>query len=124
VKSEALNAAVQYASLLMQWSLLALGGSAALMLGTDHRSPKRGWARNLYWLLLPSWSALLWSVYQGVRLHSAHIGYLASNRAEMLDQLRDHASSQEWFLIAALVTLGIWLAGYLVWWIHSPEKAH
>lgn len=59
----------------MQWCLLIIGGTVALLVGTAYRHP-HGWARHSYWLFLPSWFSFALAIYYGAEVQQGVLAYL------------------------------------------------
>jgi hypothetical protein len=121
------EAATSLAITLTSWAFVMIGGSILAILGTSYYRPAALWVRCFYFVFIPGWFFLSWSVYAGTRVQSVYLAALFSSHPKF-DQLRlalnldslAQINRMEW----GLFCFGIWLTAYIFWWVfHSdPPK--
>ncbi len=123
-QSKALESAVAFSQSLSQWTVVIVGSSVAILLGTSYRRPKRPAMRLSFLLFLPSWCFLVRSLYMGVAAQRNLLAFLLLKNAEkpaIKTELNRHLYSQISSMYIGLAILGTWLLLYLLWWIFSRE---
>lgn len=129
-KAKALEATVSYAQSLTQWALLIVAGTALLLVSTEYHRPKNSALLYSYFLFLPGWLSLIFSMYRGVRVQQAYLGYLLPERPDWAQSMLAVNSDALWQvrgMQAGVSVFGIWLAAYLVYWILfyvAPTEVH
>jgi hypothetical protein len=121
---KALEAAVAFSQSLSQWAYIVLGGSVALLF--KELRPSNRLLRHSFWTFIPGWALLVFSIYQGMKVQSAHIAYLMNP-----NPLRDltvlsfnrHASKQTWSMEFGLGIFALWLVFFLAYWIRHPNSS-
>jgi hypothetical protein len=124
VVQKQLEMALAYTQSLSHWALLIFGGTIAILVGTQHASP-RSWFRSVYLLFVVAWALLGVSLWHGAQLQSSCVAYYwaaAQHQDSILDAIRSHTRSQLCGLEWALGVLCVWLVIYLVWWIWRLPK--
>jgi len=119
------EAAQALAQSLSQWDLLIIGGSLVTIVGTSYYRPGTRRVRAIYFLFVPAWCLLAYSIYQGIVVQRAYVAYLvAANKpgnsatiVEIARKMEAATNGQIDGLQYALVCLGIWLLLYVVWWV-------
>lgn len=122
------EAALDLTKKLVDWALLILGGSIALLLGTSHAYPANFWLRLVYVLFPAGWILLAASMNYGVRAQRAYLALLfradpaaAEKMEERLTRakqiLAEDTYQQIRYLKAGLLVFALWLTVYLVWWL-------
>jgi hypothetical protein len=129
--SKFFEAALALAQALSQWDLLIIGGTLLIVVGTSYRRPKDKRVRAAYFLFLPAWSGLAFSIYQGTQVQRAYIAFLIASRSTtpskpLIDQIAVKITSatrnQILSLEMALLCAGVWLVIYIVWWVLSNQS--
>jgi hypothetical protein len=114
-----LEMALAYGESLSRWALLIFGGTVAILVGTQHASPRTR-LRWGYLLFAVAWACLGASLWYGAQVQSACVAYYcaaAHDAHPAMDAIRNDGRLQLIYLESALVVLGVWLTAYLVWWI-------
>lgn len=115
---------LSYSQSLTQWALLLLGGTVAIMVGTEFHRPALRWVRCLWGLFIPGWGCLLMSTLRGTTVQRFYLGYAMGSRS-LMDTARDMNDSsydQGWWFRLALLPFAFWLVGYLAWWIFNEDE--
>jgi hypothetical protein len=128
--SKFFEGALALAQSLSQWGLLILGGSLVLIVSTSYYRPKDLKMRSTYFLFIPTWICLAYSVYQGAAVQQSYVAYLVATRGtpsqSTLDKIAENITNatrhQILSLEFALLFGAIWLLIYLVWWIRSTQS--
>lgn len=125
VNDDALKLAVTNAEAITQWALLVVGGTVAILVGSEFRRPKSATVRWCFTLFVPGWLALLRSMYVGSLVSRAYIGRLSgvSDAATATRLINDNWYLQIWWFGLAMAVLGAWLVVYLLWWITHEEDS-
>jgi hypothetical protein len=122
---KALEAAVSFSQSLSQWAYIVLGGSVALLF-KDLKSRPSQKVRHSFWTFVPGWALLGFSIYQGMKVQSAHIAYLMNpnpQRDITIFSFNRHASKQLWCMRWGLAVFAVWLVFFLICWITHPDKS-
>ena len=117
---EAMEAAASYSQSLMGWALLVIGGSVLALMQKSYYRPAGTWMRLLYALFVVGWGFLAYSIYNGTRVHEAHLGVLFQrnpDRARAIVAINGDMLEQVQSLRWGLLVFGFWLVIYLGWWI-------
>ena len=120
-----LEMALAYGESLSRWALLIFGGTVAILIGTQHASPRTGWRRWSYLLFVLAWAGLGASLWYGAQVQSACVAFYcaaARDGQPTMDAIRNDGRAQLHCLESALAVLGLWLVIYLVWWIKWLPK--
>ena len=118
--------AVAFSQAISQWAVLILGGSVALLLGSSYLRPRTRRGRCWYLLFLPAWGCFLFSLKMGMNAQQnllALTNFANANGVATKTELSDSISKQMSTFEAGLSILGIWLLGYLFWWIRHAKGA-
>lgn len=123
---KAFEAAVAFSQNLSGWALLIAGGSIVTLVGTSYHRPQHCWARLIYLEFVPGWCFLGRSMYFGVQVQRAYLGYLFANpTGETLMKFKgavnDDALRQILGIQHAVICFGIWLLLYLAWWLFNRD---
>jgi hypothetical protein len=122
----ALTGTLAYSQSLLQWALLGVGGTVALLIGTTtHRSPPQPLLRLLYYLFPAGWALLGVSIHFSTRVHQAYLAYYWSPHRDAFGTMTTISSdldSQESLFFFGVGVLAVWLIAYVIWWIHTPEE--
>jgi len=117
---KSLEAAVALSQTLTQWAFLIMGGSVVILVGTSYYRPTGRFARGSYLLFVPGWIFLASSVYRGIMVQRANLGFLffpgpdvAGFRKTINRDAYGQIASMEW----GLAIFGLWLFIYLCWWV-------
>lgn len=116
---------VAFSQSLSQWTVAILGGSVGLLLSTSNRRPRDWRVRLGYFIFVPAWGLLLYSMQMALDVQGNVLAFsrLANpNVAATLAELNDHLYSQIHYLEIALEILCSWLLLYLCWWIFSRDE--
>ena len=127
--SKFFEAAQALAQSLSQWDLLILAGSLVIIISTSYYRPKARWIRAIYFIFVPTWSFLAWSVYQGINVQRSYVAYLVATRGtpqpKLLEQIAENMTSatrsQILGLEVALLFAAVWLLIYIVWWVFTNQ---
>jgi hypothetical protein len=122
---KALEAAVSFSQSLSQWAYIVLGGSVALLF-KDLKSRPSQPVRHSFWLFVPGWALLGFSIYQGMKVQSAHIAYLMNpnpQRDLTVLSFNRHAIWQIRGMEWGLGIFALWLLFFLAYWIKHPDKS-
>ena len=127
-ESKFFEAAQALAQSLSQWALLIIGGSLVTIVSTSYYRPESRRVRSAYLLFLPTWFLLAFSIYEGIRVQRAYVGYLVAARLHSAQTIENIAKTMEdatrqqiQWLQLALLFLGAWLLIYIAWWIFSAQ---
>jgi|GEM_PF-2316811 len=118
--TKAFEAAVSLAQSLTQWAYLIIGGSVLILVGREYHRPSKLGLRTFYLLFIPGWACLALSIYHGVRVQRAYLGYLLRpqpNLAEFKEAMNSDAYAQMSRMHWGLGFLALWLLIYLSWWV-------
>ena len=120
---EALDAISKSADTLGGWALAIFGGSILTVLSTSYSRPDSLRVRLLYFLFLPAWGLLGWSMYHGhATTRRVIVAKMDANKIGVLaEKINKHYIDQQDYLTYALVFLVAWLVIYLGWWIFHSE---
>jgi uncharacterized SAM-binding protein YcdF (DUF218 family) len=117
---KSLEAAVALSQTLTQWAFLIMGGSVVILVGTSYYRPPDRFTRGSYFLFVPGWTLLASSIYHGIMVQRANLGFLffpnldvAGFRRTINRDAYGQIESMEW----GLAIFGLWLLIYLCWWI-------
>jgi hypothetical protein len=117
---KSLEAAVALSQTLTQWAFLIMGGSVVIVVGTSYYRPAGRFARGSYLLFVPGWIFLASSIYRGIMVQRANLGFLflpspdvAGFRKAINRDAYGQIASMEW----GLAIFGLWLVIYLCWWV-------
>jgi hypothetical protein len=127
--SKFFEAAQALAQALSQWDLLILAGSLVIIISTSYYRPKSRAMRATYFIFVPTWSFLAWSVYQGINVQRSYVAYLVATRGTpkptLLEQIAENMTSatrhQIFGLEIALLFAAVWLLIYIVWWVFTTQ---
>lgn len=103
------------------WTLMLMGGSILMVVGTSHVSPTNSKQRSFYYLLIPAWILLAASMFFGDSVHRRVIAARVGDQAtisEIMPKINSDFICQMNLLIAGAAVLTLWLTCYLIWWIH------
>lgn len=122
-----LKALAEASEKLSDWTLLILGGTFLVLLGTSYRRPTSRFVRLFYVLFPVAWLLLGVSFYEGFVLRRYHVALqLREQKAaavnEALHGMNDAFAIQIDTFLWGLVPLAIWLLIYTVWWIGAGPK--
>jgi hypothetical protein len=126
------EAALDLSKKLIDWALLILGGSIALLLGTSHAAPTNFWLRLTYALFPLGWIFLALSMNSGVRAQRAYLSLLFRTDPSAPNQSKDEIErarkvlgedtlQQIRHLKVGLVVFALWLTIYLLAWLAGFE---
>jgi hypothetical protein len=122
---KALEAAVSFSQSLSQWAYIVLGGSVALLF-KDLKSRPSQPVRRSFWMFIPGWAFLGCSIYQGMKVQSAHVAYLMNpnpQRDLTILSFNRHASRQISGMEWGLGIFAVWLVFFLTYWIKHADKS-
>ena len=125
-ESKVFEGAVTFSQGLSGWALLIIGASIVTLVGTSYRRPHKWWARLIYLIFLPGWYFLARSMFSGVNVQRAYLGYLFSNPPpeklkEFKGAINDDALLQIQNIKLAVVCFGVWLLLYFAWWLWHTD---
>ena len=109
-------------SKLTTWSLSIIGGSILIIIDDSHFRPFDIHYRYAYFLFLAGWILLGISLYYAFAItRHMMVSDLYQNKKGLLEKILDRCNkSFYWqlrFFQAGLLTFGIWLVFFLLWWI-------
>jgi hypothetical protein len=116
---------VTFSQSLSQWAVGILGGSIAVLLSTSNWRPQKLWVRLIYFLFLPAWGLLLFSINLGVKVQEnvLAISHLVNPDMRLiLAEMNQNLYGQLRWMQVALVILCVWLVAYLCWWIFGRDQ--
>jgi hypothetical protein len=130
--SKFFEAAQGLAQSLSQWDLLIIGGSLVVIVSTSYYRPEARRMRLTYFLFLPAWFFLAFSVYQGIQIQGSYVAYLVAARNNDSDKntltiqqiataMENAARREIQGLELALLCLALWLVIYIAWWVLSDD---
>src|SRR5262249_37587844 len=76
--SKFFEAAQTLAQSLSACDLLIIGGSLVMIVSTSYYRPRSRKMRFAYFLFLPAWCFLAFSVYQGIQVQRSYVAYLVA----------------------------------------------
>jgi hypothetical protein len=120
---DALKETLAYAQTLSQWALLLLGSTAALLIGTTHRSPDNPGLRWIYLVFVPGWALMAATIYFGGQVHEHYLGFVWHVRRDLnvsRDLMNADLVTQQACLYVGLGVFLLWIVAYLLWWISTP----
>lgn len=115
---------VSFSQSLSQWAVGIIAGSVALLLSTSNWRPKKLPVRLIYFLFLPAWGLLLYSLKEAVDVQR---NVLALSRLANPDvhgillEMNNNLYDQIIWMQIALGILCLWLVAYLFWWVFDRE---
>ena len=116
-------------SKLTTWTLSIIGGSIFIIIDDSYFRPINIHYRYAYFLFLAGWVFLGISLYYAFAItRHLMVSDLYQNKKNLLEQILERCNkSFYWqlrFFQAGLLTFGIWLVFFLLWWIFSdiPPK--
>ena len=120
---EALDAISKSADALGGWALAIFGGSILTVLSTSYSRPDSLCVRLSYFLFLPAWGLLGFSMYHGHAItRRVIVGKMDATKIDTLaEKINQHYIDQQDYLTYALYVLVAWLVIYLLWWIFHSE---
>ncbi len=122
---KAFEGIVTFSQSLSGWSLLIAGGSIVVLVGTGYYRPRTRWTRLIYLAFLPGWFFLGHSMFYGVQVQRANLGYLFAAEGSPLGQYKsavnDDALGQILAFQHAVYCFGVWLVLYFLWWLWNQE---
>jgi hypothetical protein len=124
LNAKSLEAAVSFAQSLAQWEFVIIGGSLLLVLGSSHVRPARKWIRASYFLFLPAWGCLGYSIYSGTRAQQVYLAYLlvpVTTIEGATSKIGEDIQNQRVSMFLGLGVLFLWLLVYLTWWIFTDD---
>lgn len=117
---EILTAITDNAAQHITWTLMLLGGTLLMVVGTSHVSPLTAWGRSFYVILIPAWGLLAASMFYGDRVHRRAISALMVNSDKVTETHKAMNADficQLHLLMFGAACLAAWLICYIVWWI-------
>jgi len=110
------------------WSLAVIGGTFLAILSEEYIHPAETKFRIPYFLFVVGWIFIAISIYYGINISGSAAA--AELNSEDLDSLVEGSTACDkyfgrqlkWFKLA-LLTFGIWLGLYLLWWIFGNIPA-
>jgi len=129
-ESKFFEAAQNLAQSISQWDLLIIGASMVIIVSTSYYRPKTRRMRAAYFLFVPAWALLAFSIYQGIEVQSRYVAYLVAARHQnstlietIANEMNRNALAQIRYLELALVCLGLWLVVYILWWVLADQSS-
>lgn len=83
--------------------------------------------RVSYLLFVPAWIYLAVSIYRGIRVQRAYLGFLLRSNAVLKttkEAMNADAYAQIHCMQIGLAFLGLWLLIYLLWWVFAKKVQH
>ncbi|MDC6366614.1 MULTISPECIES: hypothetical protein [Flavobacteriaceae] len=110
------------ANKISSWSLSVVGGSILTLLSESYIHPDNGLLKLPYLLFFFGWIFLAFSLYNAKEILGRSIAAdLFKGRKDLLMPIfrkcNNQYKRQLMFFNLALLTFGIWLVVYLIWWI-------
>lgn len=121
---KAFEATVGFANTLTGWAFAILAGSILAIVGTGYFRPQSLKVRCAYLTFIPGWVMLGISIVHGTRVQTVYLAGLMSashDWRKLMEPLNDDVGSQLFFMKMGLLCFGVWLIGYLAWWIFHSE---
>ena len=118
---KALEAAISFSQSLSQWAYIVIGGSVALLF----KDIKSRSIRHSFWVFIPGWLCLSYSIYRGMEVQEVYIGYLMNpnrQRDWTILSFNNHVYKQMLCMEIGLGLFAVWLIVFLVNWILSKDK--
>jgi hypothetical protein len=110
------------ATMVTSWSLTILGATVAGIVAGNFLRPS-AIVRGIYLLFIPGWTFLGVSISYGDKVTRRLAAAAFTEDRTALGQIAaamnsDYAAQRGWFYLA-LLTFGLWLAIFLVWWVFA-----
>ncbi len=124
LNAKSLEAAASFAQSLAQWGFGLIGASLLVLVGTSHRHPVSKRLRAIYFLFLPGWYCLGWSIYLGTQVQGVYLAYLlvpVTTLEEATRRLNEDLGNQTRWMLYGLAFFSVWLFLYLLWWVFSKR---
>ena len=121
---EAIKAYESGSSKLTTWSLSIIGGSILIITGSSYFRPLSLEYRYFYFLFIVGWILIGISIYHAFSITRTSMvkNLYASNATFLATMLQKCNTAFKWqlrFFQWSLLTFGVWLVLYLIWWICS-----
>jgi hypothetical protein len=124
---KALELAVSFAQSLSQWAYIVIGGSVAILLRDLKYRPRDNVVRHLFWLFVPGWAGLAFSIYEGIRVQQRYVARWMNPEPQINDILvkfNSHTVLQIRSMELGLFCFAVWLLVFLARWIlHRDEPS-
>lgn len=124
---KALELAVSFSQSLSQWAYIVIGGSVAILFRDLKYRPKDNVVRHSFWLFAPGWAALVFSIYQGIRVQERYIARWMNPNPQVDDiivKFNLHTVRQICGMKIGIFFFAVWLGFFLVRWItHQDESS-
>lgn len=118
---KALEAAISFSQSLSQWAYIVFGGSVALLFKDIKSQP----IRHSFWVFIPGWLCLGYSIYRGMEVQEVYIGYLMNPNRQRdctILSFNNHVYKQMQFMEIGLFLFAVWLAVFLGNWILTKDS--
>jgi amino acid transporter len=124
---KALELAVSFSQSLSQWAYIVIGGSVAILFRDLKYRPRDNVVRHLFWLFVPGWAALAFSIYEGIRVQERYIARWMNPNPQIDDiigKFNLHTVWQIYGLEIWMFCFAAWLMVFLGRWItHRDESS-
>lgn len=123
---DGLKIIVEGSQTLTGWSLIIIGGSIAVIVGTSYLRPKKVAWRLPFLLFIPGWGFLSLSIYNGDKLSRSYMAAVLINNEKTLIEIGEAINAYYDAQISnfgyGLIGFAIWLLIFLLWWIFDKES--
>jgi hypothetical protein len=122
---DVLSTIAHSSSTLIGWSITILGGTFLAILSSSFNRPSSLKFRLTYFLFIPGWTCLFWSIKKGDditgRVIAARIAEVKfpERSFEIMSEINADLICQRDLFLFSLIFLALWLLSYLFWWIFS-----
>jgi hypothetical protein len=122
---KALELAVSFSQSLSQWAYIVIGGSVAILFRDLKYRPRDNVVRHSFWLFVPAWAALVFSIYQGIRVQERYIARWMNPNPQIDDiigKFNLHTVRQIRGMEIGIFWFAAWLVVFLVRWITNRDE--
>ncbi len=122
---KALELAASFSQSLSQWSYIVLGGSVAIILRDLKYRPKDNLIRHSFWVFIPGWVCLAFSIYEGIRVQQRYVARWMNPSPqinEIVEKFSRHTLLQIRSMEIGLFCFALWLSFFLVRWITYRDE--
>jgi hypothetical protein len=121
----ALKVVVDSSTTMTAWALSLVAASIAAIVSTSYLRPSNERVRLIYLLYLSGWLFLGVSIYFGDRVSRRYVAAQFVNEGVLrtiAEKVNRDYGCQQTVLMIGLLTFGLWLTLFLLWWIFGEWK--